>query len=144
MQQKKQNVSPTICVQMMCANVADAVFKYTIATAWKPEVHSLIVPMTMRGSGIRDIKAVLGIHQYSAMSVIKEAAEAIPEKPIPTIKITVKTIEMDEFWSFIGSKECRRWTWYARDPREAHSCTPEWSPDKCLVQSTVSKTLGSV
>ncbi len=27
------------------------------------------------------------------------------------------SIEMDEFWSYVGSKKNRRWTWYAIERR---------------------------
>jgi transposase-like protein len=54
--------------------------------AWKPEVRSLVVPMTMRNSGIRDIENVLGIHRDSVMAVIKAEADKIPVKPLPAAK----------------------------------------------------------
>ena len=87
-------------------------------TAWKPEVRSLIVSMTMRNSGIRDIENVLGIHRDSVMAVTKAEADKIPEKPLPTKKPKVATAELDEFWSFVGSKANQRWTWYAWDAQE--------------------------
>lgn len=83
--------------------------------AWRPELRALVVPMTMRNSGIRDIEAVLGIHRDSVMARIKDQAERIPDKPEPDIKQWVNVAEIDEFWSFVYSKERQRWTWYAWD-----------------------------
>ncbi len=86
--------------------------------AWKPEIRSLVVPMTMRNSGIRDIENVLEIHRDSVMAMIKAEADKIPTKPLPAKKETVATAELDEFWSFVGSKANQRWTWYAWDAHE--------------------------
>jgi IS1 family transposase/transposase-like protein len=86
--------------------------------AWKPEIRALIVPMTMRNSGIRDIEDVLGIHRDSVMAAIKTEADKIPQKPTPITKPRIKTAELDEFWSFVGSKAHQRWTWYAWDAEE--------------------------
>lgn len=78
------------------------------------------MPMTMRTSGIRDVENVLGIHHDSVMAIIKFAAAMIVEKPpsTPKHKQTVRTAELDEFWSFVGSKANRYWTWYAWDAQE--------------------------
>jgi insertion element IS1 protein InsB len=74
--------------------------------------------MTMRNTGIRDIENVLGIHRHSVMSVIKAAADKIPLTPLPTKKQKVATAELDEFWSFVGSKATQRWTWYVWDAQK--------------------------
>ena len=86
--------------------------------AWKPEIRSLVVPMTMRNSGIRDIENVLDIHRDSVMAIIKAEADTIPTEPLPAKKEKVATAELDEFWSFVGSKANQRWTWYAWDAQE--------------------------
>ncbi len=31
------------------------------------------------------------------------------------VKVCIKRAEVDEFWSFVGSKKQQRWTWYAID-----------------------------
>lgn len=98
-----------------CARSFQTTYRYA---AWKPEVRALIVPMTMRRSGIRDMENVLGIHRDSVMAAIKTAADAVPQKSPSPRKQKVKTTELDEFWSFVGSKVHQRWTWYACDPKE--------------------------
>lgn len=54
----------------------------------------------------------------SVMAVIKAEADKIPVKPLPAKKQKVATAELDEFWSFVGSKANQRWTWYAWDAHE--------------------------
>ncbi|TAE28229.1 MAG: IS1 family transposase [Candidatus Kapaibacterium sp.] len=84
--------------------------------AWMPEVRRMVVRMTMHNSGIRDIEDVLDIHRDSVMAAIQRAADAIPTSPAPKARV-VRTAELDEFWSFVRSKEHQRWTWYAWDDK---------------------------
>jgi hypothetical protein len=69
----------------------------------------MIVPMTMRNSGIRDIEDVLGIHRDSGMAAIKTEADKIPQKLAAITISRVKTAELDEFWPFVGSTAYQRW-----------------------------------
>ncbi len=88
----------------------------------------------MRNSGIRDIQAVLGIHRDSVMVRIKAEADNIPVKPLRKQKLKVATVELDEFWSFVGSKANQRWTWYAWDARgKTHLGIPQRLPYGCLL-----------
>jgi insertion element IS1 protein InsB len=50
------------------------------------------------------------------LKVIRQEAAAVPEPAVPR---HIRTLELDEFWSFAGSKKQPRWTWYAWD-REHH------------------------
>jgi IS1 family transposase len=77
-----------------------------------PQVRDLIVPMTMNGSGIRDIARVLQICPNTVLGVLRAQAEAVTE---PTVPKRIKDLEIDEFWSFVHSKAHQRWTWYAFD-----------------------------
>ena len=72
----------------------------------------MIVPMTMNGSGIRDISRVLSISCGTVLSVIKSAASVIDEPSVPK---RIENLELDEFWSFIAKKAQQRWTWYGFD-----------------------------
>jgi len=38
-----------------------------------------------------------------------------PLSPSPLLPRRIQTLELDEFWSFAGSKKQPRWTWYAFD-----------------------------
>ena len=71
-------------------------------------IRSLIVPMTLNNSGIRDIAGVLRISVNTVLNRIRKAAA---ELPILRTPVRAQTVELDEFWSFVGSKKNQRWTW---------------------------------
>lgn len=73
-----------------------------------PFIRSLILKMTLNSSGIRDISRVLGISTNTVQTVLLKEAQKIPDVRPPT---RAKTVELDEFWSFVGSKKSQRWTW---------------------------------
>ncbi|MCP9495207.1 MAG: IS1 family transposase [Pyrinomonadaceae bacterium MAG19_C2-C3] len=80
--------------------------------ACKVEVQALVLPMTMNGSGIRDISRVLSISTNTVLRLIRAAAHSTPEPVAPK---RIASLEMDEFWSFIQKKKHQRWTWIAFD-----------------------------
>ena len=80
--------------------------------AYKAGVRSLVLPMTMNGSGIRDISRVLGISTNTVLKLIRQAAEKVNEPVVPR---RMADLELDEFWSFVGKKKQQRWTWLAFD-----------------------------
>jgi insertion element IS1 protein InsB len=80
--------------------------------AYKAEVHSLVLPMTMNGSGIRDISRVLSISTNTVLRLIRQAAEEAHEPIVPK---RIADLELDEFWSFVEKKKRPRWRWYAFD-----------------------------
>jgi len=80
--------------------------------AYKAEVRSLVLPMTMNGSGIRDISRVLRISTNTVLRLIRKAAERVNEPVVPK---RIADLELDEFWSFVEKKKQQRWTWYAFD-----------------------------
>ncbi len=71
-------------------------------------IRSLIVPMTLHGSGIRDICQVLSISSNTVLKVLRQAAENLSDLRPPT---HAQLVELDEFWSFVGKKKNQRWTW---------------------------------
>jgi len=72
------------------------------------EISSLILKMTLNGSGIRDISRVLSISTNTVLTAIRAAAENLPRLRPPA---KAQTVELDEFWSFVGKKKNQRWTW---------------------------------
>lgn len=74
----------------------------------RPFIRSLILKMTLNGSGIRDISRVLGISTNTVQKYLLKQADKIPDVRPPT---RAKSVELDEFWSFVGSKSNQRWTW---------------------------------
>lgn len=80
---------------------------------WRPAVRELIVPMTMNGSGIRDICRVLHISINTVLKTIRQQADSVDE---PVVPARVTELEIDEMWSFVGKKAHPRWLWYGFDP----------------------------
>ena len=78
----------------------------------KPEVRRQIVPMTMNGSGMRDISRVLKVSLHTVLKTIQQQAAQVSE-PLPPARVT--EVQMDEFWSFVGNKANQRWLWYGFD-----------------------------
>jgi IS1 family transposase/transposase-like protein len=79
----------------------------------RPEVRRMIVPMTINGSGIRDITRVLGVSINTVLKTIREQASRVADPVLPS---RVTDLEMDEMWSFVGKKADQRWLWYGFDP----------------------------
>jgi len=73
-------------------------------------VRSLVLPMTMNGSGIRDLSPLLSISANTALKLIRQAAEQAHEPVAPK---RIADLELDEFWSFVEKKKQQRWTWHA-------------------------------
>lgn len=80
--------------------------------ACQPAVRSLVLPMTMNGSGIRDISRVLSISTNTVLKLIRAAAQSATQPVVPK---RIADLEMDEFWSYVQQKERQRWTWLAFD-----------------------------
>jgi insertion element IS1 protein InsB len=84
------------------------------------------IDMTLNGSGVRDIVRVLRVSAATVIDVLKKKAPAVTqvnERLLPTldpehvdvILRQVEKAEMDEMWSFGGSKSQQRWLWHAID-----------------------------
>ncbi len=95
----------------------------------KPSTPKVVIDMALNGSGIRDTSRVLGISTDTVMSVIKNMEpelitvntpliEAIDTDNLDIDVVKVKSVdeaEIDEMWSFVGSKINQRWLWHAID-----------------------------
>src|SRR5215213_5058349 len=75
-------------------------------------IRALVVPLTMNGSGIRDIARVLMLSPNTVIKTLRQAAAKVGEPEVPH---RVLDLEIDEFWSFVGAKKQQRWTWYGFD-----------------------------
>jgi insertion element IS1 protein InsB len=91
-----------------------------------PAVKQPIVDMTLNGSGVRDIVRVLRVSSATVIDVLKKkepAVKQVNERVLHTldpphvdvILRQVEAAEMDEMWSFVGSKSQQRWLWHAID-----------------------------
>src|SRR4029453_14520993 len=91
-----------------------------------PAVKQQIVDMTLNGSGVRDIVRVLRVSSATVIDVLKKKKPAITQVNERLLKsldpaqldISIRQVEdaeMDEMWSFVGSKRQQRWLWHAID-----------------------------
>ena len=91
-----------------------------------PAVKQQIVDMTLNGSGVRDIVRVLRVSSATVIDVLKKKEPAITQvnerllksldpAQLDIIIRQVEDAEMDEMWSFVGSKSQQRWLWHAID-----------------------------
>lgn len=87
--------------------------QYTYRGA-QPVIRDLIVPMTMNGSGIRDIARVLSVSTNTVLRAIREQAARAAEPRVPP---RIKDLEVDEFWSFVRDKSRQCWCWYGLNRR---------------------------
>jgi len=79
-----------------------------------PSVRRLIVPLSMNGCGVRDIARVLAISPNTVLKSLRQAARRVKRAKLPE---HLTDLEVDEMWSFVGSKEHPAWLWYAFEPR---------------------------
>src|SRR2546421_10917557 len=91
-----------------------------------PAVKQQIIDMTLNGSGVRDIVRVLGVSSATVIDVLKKKEPAVKQvnerllksldpAQLDVILRQVEAAEMDEMWSFVGSKSQQRWLWHALD-----------------------------
>jgi IS1 family transposase len=91
-----------------------------------PAVKQQIVDMTLNGSGVRDIVRVLKVSAATVIDVLKKkepAVQQVNERLLhtldsPQVDVILRQVdaaEMDEMWSFVGSKSQQRWLWHAID-----------------------------
>lgn len=94
--------------------------------AYEPGIKTQLLDMAINGSGIRDTARVLGIDKNTVINTIKKkTADLVQINP----KLSELTLdgdvevrlqaaceaEVDEQWSFVGTKSNQRWLWYAVD-----------------------------
>ena len=91
-----------------------------------PEVKKKIIDMAMNGSGIRDTARVLEISPSTVISELKKKESSLEQinhsvlarlapENIAVVIQKVEDAEVDEMWSYVHSKENRRWLWNAID-----------------------------
>jgi insertion element IS1 protein InsB len=91
-----------------------------------PAVKQQIVDMTLNGSGVRDIVRVLRVSSATVINVLKKKEPTVKQvnerllrtldpSQVNVILRQVDEAEMDEMWSFVGSKSQQRWLWHAID-----------------------------
>lgn len=69
-----------------------------------------MLPMLLRGSGIRDCAVVLGISKNCVLRHLVKRASVVDIKPK---KGYYHRVQIDELWSYVGKKEKKVWLLYA-------------------------------
>ena len=72
--------------------------------------RAIVMKMLVRGSGIRDCAAVLGISTDAVLRCILRDAALIELKPAES---RYHKVQMDELWSYVGKKKRKVWMLYA-------------------------------
>ena len=80
----------------------------------RQDIRSLILPMTMNGSGVRDISRVLSISPQTVSKSLRHQADLLPKQALPE---RLADLELDEMWAFVGSKANEQWLWYGFDAK---------------------------
>ncbi len=75
-----------------------------------PHVKEKLVRMLLRGSGVRDCMAVLGVSFCGVLATILREGKDLEIKPRHK---SYKRVQMDEQWSYVGKKEKKVWMIYA-------------------------------
>ncbi|WNT51918.1 IS1-like element IS1N family transposase [Shigella dysenteriae] len=93
-----------------CHRVFQLTYTYE---ARKPGIKELITEMAFNGAGVRDTARTLKI---GINTVIRTFKKLTPKRitSLPVAHADVALIcELDEQWSFVGSKARQHWLWYA-------------------------------
>ncbi|EPL7543803.1 IS1 family transposase [Klebsiella pneumoniae] len=81
--------------------------------ARKPGVKEQITEMAFNGAGVRDTARTLKIGINTVIRTFKKLApKRITSSPVAHADVAL-ICELDEQWSFVGSKAQQHWLWYA-------------------------------
>jgi hypothetical protein len=77
-------------------------------------VRQLVVPLSLNGCAIRDISRVLHLSTNTVLKLLRRHAAKVHRPRLPE---HITELEIDEMWSFVGSKQQQAWLWYAFEPQ---------------------------
>lgn len=119
-----QQVNSAIAAVIKSAIVADSSW-ISLTLGYLAQVKQQISDMAVNGSGIRDTARVLKISPTTVIEELKKKEQNLEsvntqliQQLQPTAGSIVKYIEaaeLDQMWSFVGSKQQQRWLWHAID-----------------------------
>jgi len=71
-------------------------------------ITGFIKTMLVRGCGVRDVAALLGISAWKVLKTLAASKYALKPK-----RKRYDCLEVDEFWTYVGRKKNRKWLIYA-------------------------------
>ncbi|WP_210523126.1 MULTISPECIES: IS1 family transposase [Pantoea] len=93
-----------------CHRVFQLTYSYE---ARKPGVKEQITEMAFNGAGVRDTARTLKVGINTVIRTFKKLApRRTTSSPVAHADVTL-ICELDEQWSFVGSKARQHWLWYA-------------------------------
>ncbi|WP_134801625.1 IS1-like element IS1N family transposase [Shigella dysenteriae] len=93
-----------------CHRVFQLTYTYE---ARKPGIKELITEMAFNGAGVRDTARTLKIGINTVIRTFKKLTpKQITSSPVAHADVAL-ICELDEQWSFVGSKARQHWLWYA-------------------------------
>ncbi|HEY3984347.1 IS1 family transposase, partial [Cedecea sp.] len=93
-----------------CGRVFQLAYTYE---ARKPGVKEQIIEMTFNGAGVRDTARTLKVGINTVIRGLKKLApKQVTSSPVAHADVAL-ICELDEQWSFVGSKTRQHWLWYA-------------------------------
>ncbi|AUL84111.1 IS1 family transposase [Escherichia coli] len=93
-----------------CHRVFQLTYTYQ---ARKPGMKELITEMAFNGAGVRDTARTLKIGINTVIRTLKNSRQKrITSSPVAHADVAL-ICELDEQWSYVGSKARQHWLWYA-------------------------------
>lgn len=77
-----------------------------------PKQRQRVVAMLLHNSGIRDIESVIGMSRRTILSILLACGGV---RLIPRHR-SYRSVQIDEIWSYVGTKKRKRWLLYAYAP----------------------------
>jgi insertion element IS1 protein InsB len=113
----------------LCQNTACAAESFLLDYCNRgclPEVKQTIIDMSLNASGIRDTARVLPISPDPGLNELRKKEGALESVNTALLRLLnpgdiavdierAGEAEMDEMWSFVGTKKDQRWLWHAID-----------------------------
>ena len=92
-----------------CHRVFQLTYTYE---ARKPGIKELITEMAFNGAGVRDTARTLKIGINTVIRTLKNSRQSNNVFAVAHADVAL-ICELDEQWSFVGSKARQHWLWYA-------------------------------
>jgi insertion element IS1 protein InsB len=97
--------------RIICVSTVASSFRKTICT-WGSDkrIKDKVLPILLRGGGVRDCAVVLGISVNCVLRHLVHSAEQVLIKPKQS---RYHRVQIDELWSYVSKKEKKVWLLYA-------------------------------